>query len=990
MSADFQDHDFLNWPESIDFRPRRMYQPLSVADLASFVKTAMQGDRRVRAVGSAWSMSDIEISHDYLVDMTGLRGVLAMSSGSTVWGYVEDVKGGSQLVPPSSPVLVQALTQDTIASGKLLVHAQAGIQLQDLYLILDSPEYPPVQTRRKRWALRGMGGAAGQTLAGVVSTSAHGADFNVPPYPAMVRAIDIVMADGQRYWIERSDQPITSLAAITAAFATDPLPPIVHYDTDEFLAVLVSFGSMGIICSLVIEVVEQFALSQQVGWSNWSVVRPLLADRTLLTTNPPYRGVPNITPHPTSASDAQDNSYDTDGAVPWAVEIIINPYRSSDNYFTDPHPDRDVLVACRAMSPITDPLPAAAPPGTSLWNQFWDVNLFKIHDATGARGPIDGTIGAYRVSSNGFCTSYSVTDTYNYSQTPQQRNTQPLVSIEVVLPTRGGYELTFIDALLEQFDAIIAANLDDKFAGIFSLRYCQASEAYLSMHNFEPEELDSGWACNIEIGCLHNIDALGNRIYGEEDMVGLKDGNKCESASEKHFIAFEQLVNQWGARLHWGQMSFTDGHNPQQYSKWELWRAVRDRHSQNGVVRVFDSDFTTRYQISASETSHNWVVVANSLLPGAPTTAPAEAAVSAATMPPTAFLSAQNCVEIVVIGSDGQVCWTRQPMPNSDVLHLSWIQRPDSRVDNYQSGNVTLAPQLGGRVAVGINQGDSHPEVFARCVTDSGIYHAWRNLTDNTWNAWTQLKGDTGFVDSPDVAQAADGFLVVIARDSANHVRWASQNNILGIVGWNDWSNLPDAPPESIFMGNPCIARNGDGLIEVFVLTGAILGIKQTQPNGSSGWGNWEMIGQLNMSSSPAAGINADGTLELFAVHPSGQLFHIHQKAADPLAGTPFNWDQCQWEPVIQGDPFTLSTLDRPSVVVVGGVMHVAVLATDGSIIHYERPGSGYIQHHLGGQFTSAPCIVANADGQLDVFVKFANDVVQVSTNVSLTHFRPI
>src|SRR2546421_6305763 len=116
MSSDFQGQDFLNWAESIDFRPRSTYRPQSVVDLANFVNAANQNDRRVRAVGSAWSFPDVAISHDYLVDTTSFGAVLGMSSGSTGWGYVEHTKGGPQVIQPSSPVLVQALTQDTIAS----------------------------------------------------------------------------------------------------------------------------------------------------------------------------------------------------------------------------------------------------------------------------------------------------------------------------------------------------------------------------------------------------------------------------------------------------------------------------------------------------------------------------------------------------------------------------------------------------------------------------------------------------------------------------------------------------------------------------------------------------------------------------------------------------------------------------------------------------------------------------------------------------------
>jgi hypothetical protein len=66
MSADFQDYDFLNLSESVDFRPRYIYQPQSVADLTNFVQAANQNDRRVRAVGSAWTFPDVAVARDYL------------------------------------------------------------------------------------------------------------------------------------------------------------------------------------------------------------------------------------------------------------------------------------------------------------------------------------------------------------------------------------------------------------------------------------------------------------------------------------------------------------------------------------------------------------------------------------------------------------------------------------------------------------------------------------------------------------------------------------------------------------------------------------------------------------------------------------------------------------------------------------------------------------------------------------------------------------
>jgi hypothetical protein len=804
-----------------------------------------------------------------------------------------------------------------------------------------------------------------------------------------VRAIDIIMADGQRYWIEPADSPITSASAMQTAFASDPMPPTVHYDTEEFLAALVSFGSMGVISSFVIEVVEQFALSQQVGWTTWSAVKQLLASRALFNTNPPYSGISSVSAHPPSAIDASGNTFNTTNPAPEGLEIIINPYRLSCDYQTDPAPEREVLLVSRAAFPIPNPINGPKPPGPDQLALLAALNDFKGNLADSITIPTDVrtiiTASSARTNSNGFLTAHTITDTYVYGIGP----TSPLLSIEVVLPTRNGIELAFVDQLLAQFDAIIAANLADKFAGIFSVRYCQASQAYLAMQNFGPYHLDGGWVCHIEIGCLHNVDSLGNRIYGAEDIVGLKDGNLCESSSEKHLDAFEQLADQWGARLHWGQMSFTDSHNPKRYSNYANWQAVRARYTTDGAVRVFDSDFTTRYGISANETGNLWSAVAGSLLPAAPTVAPPGVVTPTALAPPTAFLTAQNTVELVAIGNDGQVCWTRQEVPGSDLMHWSWVQRPDARVDNYQSGNVTLAPQFGGRVAVGFNQ-DSHPELFAWCASDSGIYHSWRNLNDNTWGNWTQLKGDQGFSGSPAVASDNSGVLVVVAGTASGHVRWTSQNDSLGIVGWNDWQDLPW--PVEDFYSDPCIARNGDGVLEVFAWAaagGAIVGNVQSGQQGSSPWGSWSYIGPtaggnyIPMSSPPMVGVNEDGTLELFAVNEAGQLLHIRQNSGNH-AGKLFNWDGCQWSPVVPTSAATVSGAAGGTVLTAGGALHVPVLATNGSAVLYHQTQSGYVQQILAGHLSGPPSIVAGGDGSLLLFAKGASDLVLQSDSTPL------
>jgi hypothetical protein len=134
----------------------------------------------------------------------------------------------------------------------------------------------------------------------------------------------------------------------------------------------------------------------------------------------------------------------------------------------------------------------------------------------------------------------------------------------------------------------------------------------------------------------------------------------------------------------------------------------------------------------------------------------------------------------------------------------------------------------------------------------------------------------------------------------------------------------------------------------------------------------WTLVsdGSGFIASPPGIGINSDGTLELFAVKTSGQLYHIRQSSD-------LTWNVSSWEPVIDGDLFTISSADRPSVTTIAGIVHAAVLATDGTIIHYQQQGFGYVQQSLGGPFTSPPAITADSNGLPAIFAKFANDIVQ-------------
>lgn len=994
--SDFQTN-WVNWGGSIDIRPRAVFTPASPSDIAKVITTANQQNRRVRVCGSGWSFSDVAVSHDYVVELSGLNFILALSSLGQIWGHT--APGGSAPTPPMSVALgpPSALKPLTAASSRRFAHVLGGMVLRDLIVALDSPDLDspnpgsPSAMPRRQWALPTMGGSAGQTLAGAVSTSVHGGDFDIAPIADMVRAIDLIAADGTRHWFEPGPpNSITDPRLLTAAFSHDPMPATLHYDDDEFRSVLVSMGCMGVIHSLIIEVVPQFGVSQRVGHSDWFTVKALLS-KGLLFTLPPWPGV-DIEAHPeppTSAGVAFP-------AAPRGLEIFLNPYRMSDNYQSDPAPNRNCVLVSRAAAPSFDsPLPDGWCSGPDTFDEFWIVNDFKAGDATAARPIVDQLISALRCNTTGYPEAWSVTDTYG-SNPWSVTNTggqgqQQMLSVEFAVNSLRGGDLRFVDAMLAAFDVIVAQNIDAKLAGAFSLRYTLPSQALLAIQNFGLPITSAPRVCHIEIPCLKHVDALGDPLHQDKNAVGGLNMFELESSSAEHIIAFEKIARASGVHLHWGQMSLTNAHDPAGYAGFSTWQGVRHNLAKTGPGgvsenRAFENDFTIRYRISAVATS--WDVVGEALLPGSPTDTPAAAETvvdgildASAAFPPLAYATPADLIEVLAINPDGNVCWNMQTQPNAsltapadDFYGWNWIQQKDPG----DTPNV-LPVRFAGRLAVGFNRGNSHPEVFALNLDDRRIYHAWRGqFSDQSWNSWTLLDGDDTFASAPDVAMGAGDNLVVVARRTDNRIRYRDQKSELGIIGWNSWSSLPAEPPGVTFTGDPCIAADADGKLEVFTRdTGGLLWHSvQNQPKSDSGWADWIQLSTTPITSDPAVGRNASGTLELFAAGSSSALWHLAQTSPGDWSGAG-DWIQIS-------APGMLAPPSRPSVVSNHGNLEVCAALTTGDIAHFNQNGGNWLTALLPCRSprgdlsaSSAPCLAINEDGRLEVFVKTVNDLVQ-------------
>ena len=204
--------------------------------------------------------------------------------------------GGAQLPTPAAPVRLidtralcsslQCLlpgiraaqpvgTRPLPVTDEILFHVEAGITIADLQQLLDH-QFP-------RLAIRATGGSPGATLAGTLSTATHGGEFATQLLVDSVRAIHLVGPGGEQWWIE-GDIPVADPVKLQARY---PAIDAAHFiggswsnpalpglkPQDVLNAVTVSMGTMGVIYSVVFEVVPQFGIRQVVTSTGWSAVQ---------------------------------------------------------------------------------------------------------------------------------------------------------------------------------------------------------------------------------------------------------------------------------------------------------------------------------------------------------------------------------------------------------------------------------------------------------------------------------------------------------------------------------------------------------------------------------------------------------------------------------------------------------------------------------------------------------------------------------------------
>jgi hypothetical protein len=559
--AAYSPDQWRNWAGNRQTPLQGHCYPTCLEELVAIVRSAAQQDKRVRAVGSGWSFSGAAVTTGYLVETNKVNRVL-----DTVLPKAFNPRRGDATIDH-------------------LVHVESGIKVEDLMRFLDSKMLAPFT----------MGGASGQTLAGVISTCVHGSDFDRGPIPDKVRAIHLVGPDGMQHWIEPKDQPITSKQALQDALGPDVT---IHYDDDWFDTALVSVGALGIVYSVVLEVTDQYDLSQASIQLKWMDTPAGLAGaRTMLATASTF-----INPDGRRSVDLAIDPGETGDRTCW-LRTRIEKHPPANMPFGKPAVDPlaiycelnflEILfagattfgLAVAVYGMIVALVPPLALLGPTLavlvtTGAFLSTLVAALRaigdgalsDFVGSVLNLDAGFAAWFVSnvtrgqlSSGPDLAHPIGQDIAHNMmgpaNPGQCAAKAL-GLEMAFDATGAAHLNFLDAALMLLDNERNTN-GRVLGGWISVRFVGKSRAVLS-----PQQ--TARTCMVEVVSLRSM-----------------------TSTKPLFDALETLGTSMGGIPHWGMFYFPNKKNVMRdYPRLNTFRRVRWELTNVGTVHTFDSQFT--------------------------------------------------------------------------------------------------------------------------------------------------------------------------------------------------------------------------------------------------------------------------------------------------------------------------------------------------------------------------------------------------------------
>jgi hypothetical protein len=231
----------------------------------------------------------------------------------------------------------------------------------------------------------------------------------------------------------------------------------------------------------------------------------------------------------------------------------------------------------------------------------------------------------------------------------------------------------------------------------------------------------------------------------------------------------------------------------------------------------------------------------------------------------------------------------------ADALLHGWQTEPNG--DEWQHDSLGQPDQVMTRVSPALAENkDDRIEAFVLASPNFpppvAEGYLWTIRQDPTapggWSPWLPLDSPaTSIRHRPTVALNRDGRLEVFVQgDSVESGHpgtvWTTRQDPTAPEGWSAWAELES--PQVALTGQPVVARNKDGRLEVFMLgtDGAVWHIWQN-PTAPGRWAppRWHSLeGEGGPFSGLAAGAHADGRLVVFAVADPSASASPHQANA--------------------------------------------------------------------------------------------------------------
>lgn len=227
-----------NATSNVSVTPLRFFYPESESDIAAIVKDAEQRGLKVRAVGSGHSFSEAAVGKDYLLSMKSMTKVEKTPKPSLRQDYEE-----KHLVSMGPGIILNVLNEKLDALGL---------------------------------ALPNMGAVDFQTISGALLTGTHGTGINQPAFPDMVQSMKLVGKGGELFQIEPKD------GMTDPAIHAQQSSLTLIQDDNIFYSAVLSFGAMGIIYEITMEIKPSFWLQEKREEVKWSVLKKDLLDGTFM------------------------------------------------------------------------------------------------------------------------------------------------------------------------------------------------------------------------------------------------------------------------------------------------------------------------------------------------------------------------------------------------------------------------------------------------------------------------------------------------------------------------------------------------------------------------------------------------------------------------------------------------------------------------------------------------------------------------------------